>query len=402
MKYLFFLSLLLLVSTKTLPQAPNGYSAGFSDSLKSTILNEKRQLLIYTPYAEEKRRTNTNKRYPVLYVLDGENHFKAVAAIVQQLAAYGSCPEIIVVGIINTDRGRDLTPSPVNTGTDAIKNSGGGEKFTSFLERELIPYINQTYSTAPYQILMGHSLGGLMAINTIFQHPNLFNTYIAIDAAIWWDGHKVLDQAKTNLTGQSYNNKTLYLSMANRMEKGIDTTNVQLDTNEATELIRYNLDLIHYLNAHAKNAPRFGYSYYPTETHGTVTFISTYDALRFIFKDFPLPKTKGYQTDNPELTKLITAHSQQISKQLGYQVLPDASTINSLGYRAMALKQLDLAKKLFILNLTNYPDDANLMDSMGDYYTTVNDKANAISWFKKALAIAEIPETRSKLNALKP
>jgi predicted alpha/beta superfamily hydrolase len=343
MKYLFFFSLLLMACTNAMP-----HEAGFADSITSKLLNEKRRLLIYTPYADRKTKSNNNKRYPIIYVLDGENHFKAVTAIVQQLAGYGTCPEMIVIGI-----------------------------------------------------LMGHSLGGLMVINTMVRHPNLFNAYIAIDAAIWWDKQKVLNQAKANLANQSYRNKTLYLTMANRMEKGIDTTAVQLDTNEATELIRHNLDLIHHLNTHPNNGPRFGYSYYPNETHGTVTFISCYDALRFIFQDFPLPKTKAYQTDNPELAKLITTHYQQISKQMGYLTLPDASTINSLGYRAMALKQLELAKELFVQNLTNYPTDPNLMDSMGDYYALVNDKKNAIIFYQKALAIIEIAETRKKLNALK-
>ena len=401
MKQLTLIIWLIALSFSIKAQSQNSYSGGFTDSLTSKVLNEQRKLLIYTPYADKKIKTKLAKRYPVLYVLDGENHFKAVAAIVQQLSDYGTCPEMIVVGIINTDRGRDLTPSAVTTGPDAIKNSGGGDRFISFMEKELIPYIDNNYSTAPYKILMGHSLGGLMTISTLTNHKDLFSSYIAIDAAIWWDGHQLLKVAKTELTKQGFSNKTLFLTMANRMEKGMDTTGVQRDTAESTELIRYNLELVHHINAHPKTAPKFAYRFYENESHGTVTFISSYDALRFIFRDYPIPKSKLYQTDNPMLAKLIINHYQNLTNQLGYQINPDAQLVNNFGYRAMALKQMDLAKELFMLNITNYPKDANLMDSMGDYYAQVNDKPNAIIWYQKTLTLVEIPETRKKLNALK-
>lgn len=66
----------------------------------------------------------------------------------------------------------------------------------------------------------------------------------------------------------------------------------------------------------------------------------------------------------------------------------------------LSSKQVDVAGQLFALNVQNYPKDANLLDSYGDYYQTVADKKSAIFWYQKALAIIEIAETRSKLNAL--
>ena len=85
---------------------------------------------------------------------------------------------------------------------------------------------------------------------------------------------------------------------------------------------------------------------------------------------------------------------------MGYPVLPDASLVNNLGYRALHLKQFEFAGQLFALNVLNYPKDANLQDSYGDYYEAIGDKQNAIERYKKALAIKEIVETRTKLNAL--
>jgi len=87
-------------------------------------------------------------------------------------------PEMIIVGIPIKDRFRDLTPS---CDSSISQTSGGYNNFISFVEKELFPYINSTYPTAPYKIFIGHSLGGLTVVNTLMKFPGLFDSYIAID-----------------------------------------------------------------------------------------------------------------------------------------------------------------------------------------------------------------------------
>ena len=140
--------------------------------------------------------------------------------------------------------------------------------------------------------------------------------------------------------------------------------------------------------------------YYGNDNHGTVPFIAAYDALRFIFDYYAFPRYSEYQITNPNLASVITDHYHKITEKLGYQVLPNVSLVNNLGYYALREKQYEVAEKLFALNVLNYPDDANLQDSYGDYYLEKGDKKNAMIWFKKALSIREIPETRAKLNLL--
>jgi len=375
--------------------AQNNFSLGFADSVRSGILKEQRPLLIYTPYQGK-----TKSSYPVLYVLDGENNFRSVAVIVERLADMGLCPPMIVVGIPNTDRSRDLTPTTVASNTDGVKNSGGGERFLTFIGKELIPYIDSKYPTTPYKILMGHSLGGLMVVQALVHHQALFNGYIAIEPSIWWDKHKVLDEAKEALVKKTYTRQTLFLALANHMESGADTTTVQSDTLEQTQLTRYNIDLIHHINKHPENKLRFAETYYPNDNHGTVPLIAAYDALRFVFDYYVFPRDSGHAITNPNLPAVITAHYQKITDELGYRVLPDEPLVNNLGYYALREKQFDMAGKLFALNAHNYPTDANPLDSYGDYYLAIGDKKNARLCFQKALAIKEIPETRAKLNSL--
>ena len=400
MKYIFSFSILIVSFFDMKAQSQSNFSLGFADSISSNILNEKRHLMIYTPYQGKKSRTTTKDKFPVIYVLDGENNFRSVAVTVERLADMGLCPPMIVVGIPNINRSRDLTPTTVTNNTDGVKNSGGGERFISFIEKELIPYIDSNYLTAPYKLLMGHSLGGLMVIQTIVHHKDLFNGYISMDPAIWWDNHKVLNDAKAAIEKNSYSKKTLFLAIANRMERGVDTTAVQTDTTEETELIRYNLDLIHNMHKHPENKLRFKEAYYENDNHGTILFIAAYDALRFIFDYYAFPRYSEYQITNPNLPTVVSNHYRKITEELGYEVLPNVSLVNNLGYYALRSKKYDVAGKLFALNVLNYPKDPNLQDSYGDYYLAIADKKNAIIWFKKALSITEIPETRAKLNLL--
>lgn len=398
MRY-FVLPILVILSCLT-GSAQAQFTLGFADSVNSTILHEKRSVLIWTPDGVKKNKAASSERLPVLYVLDGENHFRSVAAMVERMVSSGTVPPMMVVGIPNTNRGRDLTPTAVTTGPDGISSSGGGEKFVVFLEQELLPYIGANYPVSSYKLLMGHSLGGLMVIHTLVHHPALFTAYLSFDAALWWDDHAIVKEGLRAFANGQFENKTLFMSMANRMEKGMDTTAVQSDTTANTELIRDNLELIHWVTQHPENKLRFKYAYYDNETHGTVSFISAYNALKFIFDYYAFPINADHQVSNPQLVAVIKEHYLTISRQLGYTVLPDASLVNSLGYRSLNAKQLNMAGQLFALNVLNYPLEANLQDSYGDYYVAIGDKQHAIERFRKALSIQEIAETRIKLNAL--
>lgn len=398
MRYFVLPILVILSCLNGSAQAP--FTLGFADTVNSTILHEKRSVLIWTPDGVKKNKAASSERLPVLYVLDGENNFRSVAAMVERMISSGTVPPMIVVGIPNTNRGRDLTPTTVTTGPDGISSSGGGEKFVAFLEQELPPYIGANYPASSYKLLMGHSLGGLMVIHTLVHHPALFNAYLSFDAALWWDDHAIVKEGLRAFENGQFENKTLFMSIANRMEKGMDTTGVQSDTTANTELIRANLELIHWVTQHPENKLRFQYAFYENETHGTVSFISAYNALKFIFDYYAFPINANHQVSNPQLVAVIKEHYLTISRQLGYTVLPDASLVNSLGYRSLHAKQFNMAGQLFALNVLNYPLDANLQDSYGDYYVAIGDKQHAIERFRKALSIQEIAETRIKLNAL--
>jgi predicted alpha/beta superfamily hydrolase len=395
----FFYSLAFFVLTYCVQAQENSpFTTGFEETISSKILGQERKVWIHIPNSNGGNKIKDRGNYPVIYLLDGSENFNTVVSITEHMAESNLCPPMIVVGILHQNRLVDLT-----TGTDKELPDvvGGGEKFMSYVEKELIPYIDANYPTTPYKTFIGHSLGGLTVMNTFLHNPKLFNSYVSLDASLWWDNQRVVKEAKTILPTQNYKGKTLYMAMANRLERGVDTVSVQKDTSSTTGLIRSNLAFIKEQSKNKKNQLRFKYKFYEDDNHPSVRLIGEYDALRFIFEFYKL-KIYDSELKNPDfkLDSLLVAHYKNVSENMGYIVKPGENQINNLGYQMMGAKQLTKAETLFKLNTTNYPESANCYDSLGDLYLEKGDKAKAIETFKKALTLKAIPETKEKLEKL--
>jgi predicted alpha/beta superfamily hydrolase len=373
---------------------------GETDTVYSEILGEKRSIWVYTPESDTGK-SEHQKRYPVVYLLDGDWHFVSVVGMLQQLSYINGntiCPEMIVIGIPVKDRYRDLTPTYDSAFS---KSSGGYSRFISFIKKELMPHVASKYPVAPYNLFIGHSLGGLTVINTLISDPDLFNGYVAIDPSMWWDRQVSMKAAAKALKNKTFNSKRLFLAIANSMDAGMDTASVRLDRTRGTLPIRSLLEFSDTLHACSDNKLKYQIKYYNNETHGSVPLIATYDALHFIFDFYHLPLTKrDYADTTMALADRIEKHYKNISGEMRYVIKPAESTINTLGYNAMYLYNFKLAEYFFELNITNYPGSYNAFDSMGDFYAATGDQQRAISMYRKALSIHENIDTRKKLEGL--
>jgi len=120
--------------------------------------------------------TAPDARFPVLYVLDGENNLDHAAAVVRYLADTGVMPETIVVGLFGgATRALDYLPPNDASGAQA----GRADTFLRVLEGELIPFIDETYRTGEFRIISGHSYGGVFVTWTAATSPELFDAYLA-------------------------------------------------------------------------------------------------------------------------------------------------------------------------------------------------------------------------------
>jgi predicted alpha/beta superfamily hydrolase len=390
----------------TFAQNDNKVIIGTIDSIRSKILNEQRKIWVYLPNSGQ---PGSKQRFPVLYLLDGDAHFYSVVGMIQQLSQVNGntiCPEMIVVGIPNTDRTRDLTPTHVAADPPFMdstfsKTSGGGEQFTSFIEKELMPHIDSLYPTEPFKMLIGHSFGGLTAMNIAINHTKLFNAYICIDPSMWWDKMNYLKTTKQSLSENKFPGTALYLGIANTMDAGMDISKVVSDTSGNTRHIRSILDLDKHIKSKQKNGLRYKSKYYSNDDHGSVPLIAEYDGLRFIFEKYRFKLSfKDFTDSAVDLAKKYEQHYREVSKLFGYKVAPPENMLNNMGYEFLQQKQYTKAGTFFKMNIDNFPDSYNVYDSYGDYFEAIGNKQKAIEYFKKALAIQENPDSRKKLNKL--
>lgn len=405
-KPIFLVLIALFYSTFAFAQKDNKITIGTVDSIQSKILNEQRKIWIYVPRSWQ---GESQQRYPVLYLLDGDTYFYSVVGMIQRLGQVNKStffPEMIVVGIPNTDRTRDLTPThadaePPFVDAESSKVSGGGERFVSFIEKELMPHIDSLYPTQQYKMLIGHSFGGLTLMNILANHTKLFNSYICIDPSMWWDKMNFLKTTKKTLKEKNFTGTTLYLGIANTMEEGIGLKKIRRDTSDDTRHIRSILDLDGYIKGQKQNGLKYGSKYYSNDDHGSIPTIATYDGLRFIFDKYRFKhSSKELMDPKVDLAGKFEQHYKEISKYFGYKIYPPENTLNSLGYQFLQQKQYEKAGSLFKMNVDNYPESYNAYDSYGDYFLTIGNKSKAIECFQKALSLKEIPDTRKKLNTL--
>ena len=406
MKRKFLLMALLCLSFWLKAQSnADQIKIGRVDTVYSEILKEKRPVLIYSPSYDTTY--FTKPQFPVLYVLDGSGHFDELVTMIREMSVNNGntvLPQMIIVGIANTQghRTRDLTPS--NTNMDPA--SGGGELFTSFIEKELIPYIDKNYATAPYRTFMGHSLGGLMVINTLLKHTALFNAYIALDPSMFYNNDELLKLADAKLGKIDLKGKTLFLGIANTMNPGMDTMQVRSDTTQITHHIRSILKLRDDFKKSAANNLRWNFKYYPDDDHGSMPFNAEYDGLRFVFQTNRFPRNQPMNqffdktVSATDLNAMIDAHYQQLSVERGYKVKPPEAEMNQLGYIFLQQKDYERSELFFKVNMDYYPENFNVYDSMGDYFLAVNNKQKAVESFKKALSIKFRPDIKEKLDKL--
>lgn len=255
------------------------------ESFQSEILDENRAIWIHIPSGLQ-----PGERCPVVYVLDGEANFDTVLDILHDIGEDNSAAlSMVVVGVGNIwQRYRDYTPTHITSSlyvdNQTAVTTGGGPKFISFLENELIPYIHTKYPVSSTRIMVGHSLGGLIAMEMLMNHRNMFTHYIAIDPSMWWDEQKPLTDAKSVFKNEDFTDYSLYLAIANVSEKNMDAIQIRADESEKTELTRPTLMLADYLTDNKQSGLAFEYRFYKDHDHMSVFCPGVYDGVKFILK----------------------------------------------------------------------------------------------------------------------
>jgi predicted alpha/beta superfamily hydrolase len=182
--------------------------------LRSEALGEGREFLVHLPasYARD-----ADRRYPVLYVLDGTSQDLHTAESAALMARIGVMPEILVVGIPNVSgkgRQRDYTPPGLRQDVDEADSPGGrADRFLSFLRTELVPRVEREYRTSPPRMLAGHSRGALLVVYSLIAESSLFSARFAHSPALWRDDDALVAQLERCLATSPSLDGFLYLSL---------------------------------------------------------------------------------------------------------------------------------------------------------------------------------------------
>lgn len=240
---------------------------GETFTIESKPLGEIRRINVYRPPSWDEP---ADAARPVLYMPDGgmAEDFLHIAGLLQVSVGNGSMRPMLLVGIENTQRRRDMTGPTTNPEDKKIAPQvGGAAAFREFIRTELMPAIKGRYKTTDETAIMGESLAGLFVVETFLLEPALFDSYIAFDPSLWW------------------NNKTLLSGAAERLKvAGAHKTSVYLASSSEKELAALTAEFATVLKAHASPVLHSHYAPMPDETHGTIYHPAALKALRQIFK----------------------------------------------------------------------------------------------------------------------
>ncbi len=338
-------------------------------TIKSTVLSEDRVILVRTPAGYE-----TNKlSYPVLYMTDGDAHIAHTSTTVEFLARNGRMSEMIIVGIPNTDRTRDLTPSAaVGPNAAQFPTAGGADKFLKFIETELIPEIEKTYRVQPYRVLAGHSFGGLFALHAMITRPELFKSYIAVSPSLQWSDEATLKRMETFLAGRKELDATLFTSLGN--EPG-DIGNAFVSFKKLLEKSK--------IKGFEWEAEQFN-----DEDHGSVVLRSHYLGLRKVYDGWQMPRDPATGARAGGL-KAAEEHYQRLTKKFGYPIPVPENLINQLGYQMLGAQKFDEAIEIFKTNVERYPNSANVYDSLGEAYEKSGRLDKALPQYERAQMLSQ-------------
>jgi len=235
--------------------------------IESKQVEETRIINVWTPPEYD----NNNESYTVLYMADGgiKEDFPHIANTLSKLVKEKKIQPIILVGIENTERGRDLTGySESEYDAQFCPLTDGAKNFRSFITEELFSEIGKKYRVTNKKGLIGESLSGLFVMETFMKNPESFDFYIAFDPSLWWNNHYLVRNSN-DLFGK-FPDKEIKLWFA-----GSSAEDISEYTNELNKILQNN----------TPNKLKWKYSDEPNEKHHTIFRATKEKALLWMLNE---------------------------------------------------------------------------------------------------------------------
>ena len=303
-------------------------------------------------------------RYPVLIVLDGNEHFQHVSTTVDFLAAAGRIPAMLVIGIPNTDRDRDLDSA-----------APGSSTFLTFITDELIPTIDREYRTRPHRTLAGWSGAGLYTLYSMINAPEVFRAYIAIAPAFG-------------------DNRELPKAVGAFVEERQDP-NLKVDlfmsTDDATgQGLSGAWELSSYLQERASSVGdlRFTFRRYPDESHASVPLRSVHDGLLSTFEGWELDMNEAFALYEQGGLAAIDKHFAALSARLGFPVAVPQEAMLGPFYQLEGDKRFAEAEQVMKRVIEAFPGDPTALYYSARLQLQMGNRSLAVEVLKEALLLS--------------
>ena len=211
MYYFILAGFLVLSSCSNTSQPKDPIPKHETFILKSKYVGEDRVINVWLPESAK----TSSEALPVMYMADGgiKEDFPHIANTLAKLIKEKKIKPIMLVGIENTQRRRDLTGfTEVQKDKEIAPVVGGSAQFRAFIKDELFPEINKRYKTTSEKSIIGESASGLFVMETFFLTPDMFDHYIAFDPSLWWNNHYLVRTAKNHLSKFPSAEKSLWFA----------------------------------------------------------------------------------------------------------------------------------------------------------------------------------------------
>jgi hypothetical protein len=331
---------------------------GKKTKMYSEILGEWRPLEIYLPDDYE----NSTDPYPVMVVLDGDWAFNYMVSLVDMISP-NYLPRMIVVGLPNTDRRRDL--DPYLGGAPQAENDTG--KFIRFLKEELFVHLENKYRTRDYRILAGHSLAGYFTVYALLKESTLFSGYFASSPGFQIpERTKLVADLLENTQNDALTSKYLYFSGGGNEPKALH-------------------DGIRNFNNLLKKKGNSGlkWAFDIFEGEGHVPIKGFYKGLMNLFSGW-IPELQFFINGNLEDIK---NHYNGLSERFGFKVLPPAPIMNSVGRRFLRNSESQNAIELYKYFIIVYPNSSDGHFALGEAYEQGGQIDLAVESLRKSLKL---------------
>lgn len=339
--------------------------------IASRYFEEERTIKVHLP-----KNYDEKVKLPVIYILDAQwnPYFILTSSSIDYLTEIRELPKSIIIGINLVNRQYELTPAPVNEDWK-MPSLGGAQNLENHLLKEVIPLIDSLYKVHPFRTVIGHSLGGTFALNSLVDNPTLFNAVIAISPNLQIDDEEIVLKMTRAINTLKKGNKFVFATIG---------TDGQPDASFLPPLKK--LDSV----LSIENSMTFDWNFRIHEgyNHATTPLVSTNSALLEFAKKWKITEEqKATIMSNGNVIKDFEGFYESISLWAGYSVVASKNNYYDFAGFLEDNKKYNDAIGIYKLATRNFPSESRFYNGIAENMMEIENNKEAKVYLEKALKI---------------